>query len=75
LDYKDRSLAQRDKLEFIPLKVSLFCVKCVPATTAWHIWPPTWKVVANILNKRSWTAEKGNPPNLSVGRSANNSSL
>jgi len=41
LEHKYRSLALRDKLEFIPLKVSLLCDKWVPATTAWHVWPPT----------------------------------
>lgn len=49
LEHKDRSLALRDKLQFIPLKVSLFLDKCVPATTARHVWPPTKKVVSNIL--------------------------
>jgi len=60
----DRSLALRDKLQFIPLKVSLFHDKCVPATTEGHVWPPTKKVVANILYKRSWTAVNGLFPQL-----------
>jgi hypothetical protein len=33
-----------------------------------------WKVAANILNKQSWTADKGCPSNLGVGLVANNSS-
>jgi len=41
LEHKDRSLALRDKLELIPMKVRLIREKCVPATTAWHVWLPT----------------------------------
>jgi hypothetical protein len=40
--------------------------KWVPVTTAWHVlrlrteeWLPIWRVAANILNKQSWTADKG----------------
>jgi hypothetical protein len=34
-----------------------------------------WRVAANILNKQSWTADKGWSSSLWVGRGANNSSL
>jgi hypothetical protein len=33
-----------------------------------------WRAAANILNKQSWTAEKGWSSSLGVGRGANNSS-
>jgi hypothetical protein len=33
-----------------------------------------WRVAANILNKQSWTADKGWSSSLGVGRGANNSS-
>jgi hypothetical protein len=32
-----------------------------------------WKVAANILNKQSWTADKGWSSSFGVGREANNS--
>jgi hypothetical protein len=32
-----------------------------------------WRVAANILNKQSWTSDKGWSYNLGVGRGANNS--
>jgi hypothetical protein len=32
-----------------------------------------WRVAGNILNKQSWTADKGLPSSLVVGRGANNS--
>jgi len=35
---------------------------------------PLWRVVENILNKESQTAEIGGPPAWGVGRGANNSS-
>jgi hypothetical protein len=33
-----------------------------------------WREAANILNKQSWTADKGWSSSLGVGRGANNSS-
>jgi hypothetical protein len=33
-----------------------------------------WRVAANILNKQSWTADKGWSSRLVVGRGANNAS-
>jgi hypothetical protein len=33
-----------------------------------------WRVAANILNKQSWTGDKGWSSSLGVGRGANNSS-
>ena len=33
-----------------------------------------WRVAANILNKQSWTADKGWSSSLGVGRRANNPS-
>ena len=36
--------------------------------------PPIWRVAANILNKQSWTADKGWSSSLGVGRGANSSS-
>jgi len=36
--------------------------------------PPEWRVVANILNKQSLTADKGWSSSLGVGRGVNNSS-
>jgi hypothetical protein len=36
--------------------------------------PEIWRVVANILNKQSRTADKGLSFGLGVGRGANNSS-
>jgi hypothetical protein len=36
--------------------------------------PPARRVIANILKKQSWTAEKGWSSSLGVGRGANNSS-
>ena len=54
--------------------------KWVPVTTAWHIvrlqmeeQPLILKVAMNILNKQSWTADKGWPSSLADGRGANNS--
>jgi hypothetical protein len=38
-------------------------------------YPPIWRVVANILNKQSRTADKWWSSSLRVGRGANNSSL
>jgi len=56
--------------------------KWVPVTTAWRDHrlrieerPPIWRVAANILNKKSRTADKGWSSSLGVGRGANNSSL
>ena len=53
---------------------------CVPVTTVWLVlrWrieerPTIWRVVANILNKQSRTAEMGLSFSLGVGRGANNS--
>ena len=37
--------------------------------------PPIWSVAANKLNKQSWTADKGWPSSLGVGRGANYPSL
>ena len=37
--------------------------------------PPVWRVAANILNKKSWTANKGWSSSVVVGRGTNNSSL
>ena len=37
--------------------------------------PPIWRVVANISNNQSQTADKGWPSSLGVGRGAENSSL
>jgi len=58
------------------------CDRWVPVATAWrvlrlrmHERPPTFRVAANILNKRSRTADKGCSSSLGVGRGANNSSL
>jgi len=34
-----------------------------------------WRIAANILNKQSWTVDKGHFSSLWVGRGANNSSL
>jgi hypothetical protein len=34
-----------------------------------------WRVAANVLNKQLWTANKGWPSSLGVGRGADNSSL
>ena len=55
--------------------------KWVPVTTAWRFLrlrmeeqPPIWNLAANILNKRSRTADKVWSSSLGVGRSANNSS-
>jgi hypothetical protein len=57
------------------------CDNWVPVTTAWRVPrlrmedpPPIWRVVANILNKQSRTADKGWSSRLGVGRGANNSS-
>jgi hypothetical protein len=36
--------------------------------------PPIWRGAANILNKQSWTADKGWSSSLESGREANNSS-
>jgi len=33
-----------------------------------------WKVAVNLLNKQSWTADKGWSSSLGVGRGANKSS-
>jgi hypothetical protein len=51
------------------------CDKFVPVTTAWcvlRLWmeerPPVWRVAANILNKQSWTTDKGWSSSLGVGR-------
>jgi hypothetical protein len=53
----------------------------VPVTMALYVLslrmeeqPPTWKAAENILNKQSWTAEKGWSSSLGVGHGANNSS-
>ena len=29
--------------------------------------PPVWRVVANILNKQSWTTDKDGPPAWGLG--------
>ena len=36
--------------------------------------PPMWRGAANILNKQSWTADKGWPSRLGVRRGAKNAS-
>jgi hypothetical protein len=53
--------------------------KWVPVTTAWRVLglqmeerPPIWRVAANILNKLSRTADKGQSSNLGVRRGADN---
>jgi len=58
------------------------CSGWVPVTTAWRVLrlrieerPPIWRVAANILNKQSWTADRGWSSSLGVGRGANNPSL
>jgi hypothetical protein len=37
-------------------------------------WTPIWRVVVNILNKQSQTADKGLSSSLGGGQGANNSS-
>ena len=46
----------------------------VPVTTAWFVLrlrmeerPPIWRVAANILNKQSRRADKGDPPAWGLG--------
>jgi len=55
--------------------------KWVHVATAWRVLrlgmekrPPIWRVVANILNKQSQTADKGLSSSLGVERGVNNSS-
>ena len=55
--------------------------KWVPVTMAWRVLrlrmeerPPIWRIVANILNKQSRTADEGWSSSLGVGRGANNAS-
>jgi len=55
--------------------------KWVPVTTVWRALrlrieerPQMWRVAANILNKKSRTADKGRSSSLGVGRGADNSS-
>jgi hypothetical protein len=43
-------------------------------TTAWRVLRLRMEETANILNKQSWTADKGWSSSLVVGRGANNSS-
>ena len=53
--------------------------KGVPVTTAWRVLrlrmeerPSIWRVVANVLNKQSQTADKGWSYNMVVGRGVDN---
>jgi hypothetical protein len=67
--------------------VSVLCIffshdKWVAVTTVWcdlrlqiEEQLTRWKVAANILNKRSQTADKGLSSRMGVGQGANNSSL
>jgi len=55
--------------------------KWVPVNTAWRVLglrmkepPPIWRVALNVLNKQSWSADKGWSSSLGVGRGADNSS-
>jgi len=48
---------------------------------AWHIFrlwmdeqPPIWRVTGDILNKQSWTADKGRSSSLGLGWGAVKSS-
>jgi len=34
--------------------------------------PPVWRVAANVLNKQSWTADKGWSSSLAAGQGADN---
>jgi len=68
-------------IKFCMVDESGSCDKWDPVTTAWcdlrlqiEERPPIWRVAVNILNKQSWTVEKGWSSSLGVGRSANNSS-
>ena len=61
--------------------ISGFRDKCVPVTTAWRVfmlrleeWPPIQKVTTKILNKHSWTTDKGWSSRVGFGRGANNPS-
>ena len=49
-------------------------VKWVPVTKTWPVLrlrmekrPQIWRVAANILNKKSWTADTGSPPAWGLG--------
>jgi hypothetical protein len=55
--------------------------KWIPVTTAWRVLrlqmeerPMIWRVAANVLNKKSRTADERWSSRLGVGRGANNSS-
>jgi hypothetical protein len=52
--------------------------ECMHVTIDWHVLrlqmyeqPPIWRVAENILNRQSWTANKGGPP-AGVGQGAHN---
>jgi len=80
--------SERDMIENVyrsSWKSKVICtlhVYWVPVTTAWRVLrlrieerPPVRRVAANILNKQSWTADKGWSSSLGFGRGANNPSL
>jgi len=62
----DSKCGKRGKCAYNVWLFSTISYKWVPVTTAWHVlrlqmeeWPPIWRAAANILNKESWTADKG----------------
>jgi hypothetical protein len=75
-------ISKSSRLFLLYFQLCLLCHdKWVPFTTARCVLrlqveeqPPVWRVAANILNKQSWTADKGWSSSVGVGRDANNSS-
>jgi hypothetical protein len=68
-------------LPILHLQVLLSMLRGVPVPTAWRVLGlrmrnglQIWRLAANILNKQSWTDNKGWPSSLGVGRGVNNSS-
>jgi hypothetical protein len=62
------------RIEYLIVILSLSQGHGESSGCGWRNGLQIWRVAANILNKQSWTAEKGWSSRLVVGEGANNSS-